>query len=406
MKILYSGQFLGQGLKRAGCDVVPFAPRADRSLDEQVADAGFEPDVVFMELMGQSVLPRDIYTSRHRLAAYCVDSPLNEFWIAPLMRLFDDVFVDQAPSVESFRERGVRARWLPLCAQEENFREPAPKEHFVTFVGRVTAHRGKRANVLRQVASEFELNVVQDVSTAAMQDIFARSRVVLNENLFSGLTLRVFQALASGSLLLTEAGGAGVDEHFRDGEHLLSYSPPTLLPLLRRLRDGGIDAGAVARRGQELCRRLHTSEARAAQVLARLDSAPRRKAPTDKRRLDEARAKYLHAVRFGGSVVGPMGLLEDVAAASRGSGAPYLLGCGLLRLGRKAEAVAHLRRAREAGGRSGPAGGHDPGAAGRGHQGRVRGPGRGRAAHGPPGAGHGPLQTPRGLPGCRGELFP
>jgi len=30
--------------------------------------------------------------------------------------------------------------------------------------------------------------------------------VVLNENLFSGLTLRVFQVLASGSLLLTEAG--------------------------------------------------------------------------------------------------------------------------------------------------------------------------------------------------------
>ena len=30
--------------------------------------------------------------------------------------------------------------------------------------------------------------------------------MVLNENLFSGLTLRVFQVLASGSLLLTEAG--------------------------------------------------------------------------------------------------------------------------------------------------------------------------------------------------------
>jgi len=202
--------------------------------------------------------------------------------------------------------------------QESDFRTPVPPEEFLTFVGRVTPHRPKRANLLRLLQRHTPIRVVQDVSRSRMQDLFARSRVVLNENLFSGLTLRVLQGLASGALVLTEAGGDGVDAHFADGVHLACYGPDTLLPRLADIRARPEHYQAIARAGQAACRQGHTSAVRAREfldILARGRAGnPRREDAV--RRLAEAKAKYRHCLRFGGSLAAPMQLFGQTAGAA------------------------------------------------------------------------------------------
>ena len=330
MKIVCAGQFLAEGLRQAGQTVIPLALREDADLNALIEAACPDPDWVLLEVWGRTALPRNLAACRHRLAVFCIDTPLNAFWLRPLLQLCDAAFVDQRASVAALARAGITAHWLPLCVQENDFRAPVPPERFLTFVGRITPHRRKRANLLRLLQRHTPVQVVQDVSRARMQDLFARSQVVLNENLFSGLTLRVLQGLASGALVLTEAGGDGVDAHFTDDVHLACYGPDTLLPRLADIRARPEHYQTIARAGQAACRQAHTSAQRAREFLDILTSGqagnPRR---TDAvRRLAEAKAKYRHCLRFGGSLAAPMQLFGQAAGAAGtvGQEASFFLG--------------------------------------------------------------------------------
>lgn len=331
-----------------GCEVIPFAPDAARTLDEQIEALSVDPDVVLIEFFGRSELPRDLHKSRYRLAAYCVDSPLNEFWLLPLSKLFDHVYVDQLSSVATFRRHGVEATWLPLCVSDSDFREPpAAKEHFLTFVGRLTPERVKRNNLIRHIGEQYPLHLVQGVPRPAMLDLFAASQAILNENFFSGLNLRFLQALASGSLLLTERGGYGVSRFFREGEHYLGYSPDDVLSTLAKIQSNPEAFAALAARGQEVCRRRHTSRQRAATVL---DDLARVRVmvslPTDVAQNVEALARYNLTRRFGGSLAPCRRPLEEVSSGNDEAAleACRILGVMHLRLGQQEAGVRYLEK--------------------------------------------------------------
>ena len=113
MRIAYSGWFLREGFGDIGCEVIPLQLDAAKTLNELVEQTGVEPDVVFIEFFGKTSLPKEFFNCRYKLAAYCIDSSLNEYWLVPLMQLFDFVYVDQLSSVSRFFRDGVQAKWLP-----------------------------------------------------------------------------------------------------------------------------------------------------------------------------------------------------------------------------------------------------------------------------------------------------
>lgn len=315
MKILYAGHFLGEGLRQNGHEVVDFTLKAEDSLDALVTASGVAPDLVLIELWGNTPLPLTIFECRYRLAAYCIDSPLNEFWLAPLLRLFDDVFVDQLSSVATLKRHGINAVWLPLCVFDADFRSATEKAYGLAFVGRTTASRSKRKNLLHYLQHHFPVHVAKDVSRATMLDIFARSNAVLNENLFSGLTLRVLQGLASGSLVFTEEGGLGVDRFFEDGRHLVCYNPGNILKKLADIQANAAAYRQIGLEGQRVCREGHTSRVRAKAFFEHIeaDSARNRRATDEAGRLAEAEAGYLHSMRFGGPYAQAMHLFSVCA---------------------------------------------------------------------------------------------
>ena len=348
MKIFYSGNFLGQGLKELGCDLLPFDPADERPLPDILAKDCPDADLVLLELFGDTHLPTALHGCETPMAAYLVDTPINEYWLAPLARLFDHVFTDQLSGVEGMAARGVRARWLPLCAKNEDFREPGEAEHFLTFVGRTSGDRTKRKNIIRLLETRFPVNHVQGVSRAVMQDISACSQAVLNENLFPGVTLRVFQGLASGALLFTEHGGMGMDRLFQEDRHLAAYTPETILDRMADIRDRPGAWAGVAGQGREECFLRHRSVHRAKELLHALETdPPDRLHDPDGRMLAEARGVYSKRLRFGGSFQDSVDLLKSIKDASGETGhqACHLLGSLQARMGKMEPARANLSSA-------------------------------------------------------------
>lgn len=351
MNILCQSTFLAEGLQALGHTVLPF-PKDGTSatLADIVRTPGQKPDLVLLQLWGHTPLPADIAHYDGPVVAHAVDSSLNEFWLESMGRLVSVLFVDQLSSVPRLRARGVNAHWLPLCAQQGYFRDSTPKKYGISFVGRVTEQREKRRNLLRLVEQHFDLARFSDVSMQEMQDICAASHIVLNENLFDGTTLRVFQGLASGSLVLTEAAGHGVSRLFRAHNHLVTFDAHNVLERIETCLRDTETTQAIARAGQELCRAQHTSQARAEQLLALLRSpAAQQPMPSDEttRVFYEAKALFYRTRRHGGNASPCLSVFRNIANgthALRGE-ACTLLGDVAMRRNRKEEALDYYTAA-------------------------------------------------------------
>lgn len=357
MKFLHTGRFLAEGLAAAGHEARALRLAEGEPLGRAVAASGFGADAVLVVLFGGAPLPAQAADCELPLVAYCVDTPLNEFWLKHYLRLFDYVFVDQAASVRALEAVGIRAAWLPLFASERDFRPGAPKEHLVSFVGRASPHRVKRANILKAVAAAFPLNHVQGVSREAMQDVFVRSSIVLNENLFPGPNLRSFLALASGSVLLAEEDLCGLGEFFEPGRDFAAYTPDNLLATIAGVRDDPEGWRRRALAARQKCFDAHRAVHRAVALVDALDGAAGRNGRPDveERRQHEAYAHVLRGMRFGGDVTGHVRLLREMAARPDADHplARYALGRVHAQRGRMDRAAEHLGPLAERAGRTG-----------------------------------------------------
>ena len=343
MRIVYHGNFLGYGLQALGHEVHTLKLCEDGDINQLIRAACPNPDLTLIELWGDMPLPLNLHECATPLAAYAIDAPLNEYWLANMLRVFDYAFVDQHASAVRLRSRGIRAAWLPLCVPEGAFRAPRPKRYGISFVGRVDGNRSKRRNLLRHIQTRFPLNMAQGVSTARMQDIFAESAIVLNENLFKGQTLRIFQGLASGSLVFTEAEMGNPDPLFQHNRHLLCYSPHDVLDKLDDVLSNPERYAHIAAQGQEACRSGHTATVRAAQCLDIIaDQAPAARPRDRESRFLLAEAGYLQRMRYGGSYARIASALNELARGTDApaAGAARVLGDMCARMGRKKEAEA------------------------------------------------------------------
>lgn len=274
-------------------------------------------DLVLLELFGGHFPFSDMVRCKYRLAVYCIDSPLNEFWLEHIAKLADDVFTDQQSSIAILATAGIKACWLPLCVSEHTFREKKALKYDISFVGTDNAHRIKRSNILRCIKEYFPLNLQTKVSSSQMLDIFAESKISINENLFSGLTLRILQSMAAGTILFTEANNNDIHDLFEDGKELVYYEPDTLIPRLREVLENYPDYTHIARAGQELCRIHHTSKARANEFLGHITekNAYNVRRSFLERRYHSACAEYLFSIRFGGYIGNARKVFQEIIEA-------------------------------------------------------------------------------------------
>lgn len=140
---------------------------------------------------------------------------------------FDWVFAAQRDGAERLRQSGIAsARWLPLaCDPEIHARHDVAKTIDVCFVGNLFP--GPRSELVALLQRRFPNTIVGRRYFDEMARTYSASRIVFNRSLHNDVNMRVFEALACGSLLVTnDLRENGQDELFQDGVHLSTYAEP------------------------------------------------------------------------------------------------------------------------------------------------------------------------------------
>lgn len=284
MLLLGSDNF-APALRRLGCQVVTAAPGegADLRLGQGDPDwrdlrqaVGDDFDAILVtDHIGRRTLPTGLWNAKAVTVFYGLDAPLNEFWQCNYARLFDLALLDQPRQAEALAAVHPAARWLPLAVEPELYQTQAQAQDTpgACFVGVVDETvRPKRSAVLdrvrRQVALEVKGGRGQGwFATSDAARLYRRCQLVVNENLFPGMTTRPLEVMAAGGCLFSEAAPGVMDYHFKDFEHLLYFTPENFderLELL--LRDDALRLRlAEAGRVEVLSR--HSFLVRAAQLL-------------------------------------------------------------------------------------------------------------------------------------------
>jgi GT2 family glycosyltransferase/2-polyprenyl-3-methyl-5-hydroxy-6-metoxy-1,4-benzoquinol methylase/tetratricopeptide (TPR) repeat protein len=138
---------------------------------------------------------------------------------------FDFVFAAQRDGATALREVGIEtAVWLPLaCDPEIHGRKPVEPTFDLAFVGNLFP--GPRTDLVALLQAKFKNVFVGNRYLEQMAATYSASKIVFNRSLKNDVNMRVFEALAGGSLLVTnELADNGQPELFRDGEHLVTYT--------------------------------------------------------------------------------------------------------------------------------------------------------------------------------------
>ncbi len=138
---------------------------------------------------------------------------------------FDLVFAAQRDGVDLLKRIGVHsASWLPLACDPEIHRkhEGAAKQFDVAFVGNIFP--GPRADLLALIQRRYKNTFIGQAYFDDMARTYSAARITFNRSIRNDVNMRVFEAVACGSMLMTNClSDNGLSELFRDGVHLATY---------------------------------------------------------------------------------------------------------------------------------------------------------------------------------------
>lgn len=261
--------------------------------------------VVVSDNVGHRTLPTGLWDAGPVTAFYGLDAPINAFWQTSYARLFDVALLDQPMQSELLAGQHPGAGWLPVGIDPSLYQGDIPDMQTpgVCFVGVVNeAVRPKRSALLAKVDKIAPLTVRggrkdQWFPTLDSARLYRSHQVMLNENLFNGVTTRPLEGMASGACVLSEAAPGAMDRLFKDGEHLLFFGPLDLEQKLKfLLGDDGLRR-RLAEAGREEVLGRHTLTHRAQELVRRLELAAT--VPSDRR----PRARAGEALRLEGEAL-------------------------------------------------------------------------------------------------------
>jgi O-antigen biosynthesis protein len=197
---------------------------------------------------------------------------------------FDVVFCAQKQAVLDFEARGVKAEWLPHAFEPQAYHDlenldnegrPQPffyanKDFDVCFVGHVNSQN--RVEFLDRMFKEFPNFFFgqRKFQDAAMK--FCKSKIVLNNAMKGDLNMRVFEALGSGSFLLTEYV-PHIEDVFQDGVHLSWYkSLDEAVEKAKYYLAHDAERERIAQAGFEEVMKKHTIDHRVKRILESVES--------------------------------------------------------------------------------------------------------------------------------------
>ena len=194
--------------------------------------------------------------------AYLIDVHQDLASRLRLSQFFDVVFVAQKDFVPAFEEIGhPNVRWLPLaCDPEIHSRPHEMREFDVGFVGKLGQPGAWRNDVLTTVLPRYKTNEFSNFYTPrAMAEVYGQSKIVFNVSINGDVNMRLFEAFASGAMLITDRIKNGLDELFVEEIHYVGYT--TIKEAMEKINyylANPDERMKIAAAGQELALNSHT----------------------------------------------------------------------------------------------------------------------------------------------------
>ncbi|MFQ5672109.1 MAG: glycosyltransferase [Nitrospinales bacterium] len=261
---------------------------------------GWSPDLYLWVETGLDHIPDDLDLLSLPKACYLIDTHLHLDRHKETARHFDFVFLAQKEYVAAFKASGCRnVYWLPLaCDPEIHGKTDEEKTYDVAFVGSVTVAHTERKKLLEAIGRHFDLFMDRRFMDE-MARVFSRSKIVFNHAIGNDLNMRVFEALCSGSLLITDrAPGSGLDEMFAEGEQLVLYDNENdLIEKIRWYLDHPEERDRVAGQGMRRVLERHTYDHRVKTLMTVMDEFFAREESGDGRARDKSEQYYQNVRR-------------------------------------------------------------------------------------------------------------
>jgi len=201
-------------------------------------------------------------------AVWVIDTHMDFETALSKARAADFVFAAQKDGADKLCQRGVEAAWLPLgCDPAIHRPHDVPRRYDVCFVGNLFP--GPRGDLLERITQRVPRTFVGRRYFDEMAETYSASKIVFNRSLKNDVNMRVFEALACGSLLLTnDLAGNGQHELFQDGVHLATYrNEIELFEKLQWLLKDGTARERIAAAGRAEVLRRHTYAHRMRHIL-------------------------------------------------------------------------------------------------------------------------------------------
>jgi|GEM_PF-2880738 len=208
----------------------------------------------------------------HPSALWAIDTHLMPERLLRRAAAADYVFAAQRDGAVLLREHGINCvAWMPLaCDPDIHCCHAVPKELDVCFVGHLsTPGRQELAALIRQ---KFSNSFVGQRFFAEMAQTYSSSRIVLNLSIRNDINMRVFEALACGSLLITnDLRSNGLGELFDIHNHLAVYHDiQELVALIQRYVSNEPLREQIAAAGRKEALAYHTYAHRMRAVLSQV----------------------------------------------------------------------------------------------------------------------------------------
>lgn len=170
-----------------------------------------------------SVLPYKPFECPKPMAYWASDTHLGYDYRLSMAKKADFVFCAQKRAVEEFKRDGIaNPIWLPHAVEPLAYPkfELASKKYDVCFVGHVSSDN--RVDALDKVFREFPNFYYGRRRFEDAARKYAESKIVFNISMKDDINMRTFEAMATGSMLITNWIPT-IEELFEDGKHLVLY---------------------------------------------------------------------------------------------------------------------------------------------------------------------------------------
>ncbi|MBI2422351.1 MAG: glycosyltransferase [Candidatus Hydrogenedentes bacterium] len=250
------------------------------------------PDYLFWIDSGLEAVQPDLDWVPVPTAAYIIDTHVNTGLRIEIARHFDHVFIAQKAQLDLFREAGIpQAQWVPLgCSPALHNVGARERIYDVAFAGSALGADGDwRKELLLGVKAQFPNNKMGQCWPGEMAEWYAQARIVINASHKNDVNMRVFEAMASGALLITD-NVAGLTDLFEPGTHLVMYDNPEEVPgLIAHYLEYEDERLAIAAAGQREVLEKHTYARRVGQIF---DAVKAAEARNPKRRAEKPQVHH------------------------------------------------------------------------------------------------------------------